>query len=28
MRKGYPSDIKREQFEAIRPLLESARRKT
>ncbi len=28
MRKGYPSDIKREQFEVIRPLLESARRKT
>ncbi|MDH1447320.1 IS5 family transposase [Comamonas aquatica] len=28
MRKGYPSDIKREQFEAIGPLLESARRKT
>jgi transposase len=28
MRKGYPSDIKREQFEAIRALLESARRKT
>ena len=28
MRKGYPSDIKREQFEAIRSLLESARRKT
>ncbi|MFL4518843.1 IS5/IS1182 family transposase, partial [Stenotrophomonas pavanii] len=27
MRKGYPSDIKREQFEVIRPLLESARRK-
>ena len=26
--KGYPSDIKREQFEVIRPLLESARRKT
>ena len=25
MRKGYPSDIKREQFEVIRPLLESAR---
>ena len=28
MRKGYPSDIKREQFEANRPLLESARKKT
>ncbi len=28
MRKGYPSDIKREQFDVIRPLLESARRKT
>ena len=28
MRKGYPSDIKREQFEVIRPVLESARRKT
>ena len=28
MRKGYPSDIQREQFEVIRPLLESARRKT
>ncbi len=28
MRKGYPSDIKREQFEAIRALLESARKKT
>ncbi len=28
MRKGYPSDIKREQFEVIRPLLESARKKT
>ena len=28
MRKGYPSDIKREQFEEIRPLLESARKKT
>ncbi len=28
MRKGYRSDIKREQLEAIRPLLESARRKT
>ncbi len=28
MRKKYPSDIKREQFEVIRPLLESARRKT
>ena len=28
MRKGYPSDIKREQFEVIRTLLESARKKT
>ena len=28
MRKVYPSDIKREQFEVIRPLLESARKKT
>jgi len=28
VRKAYPSDIKREQFEVIRPLLESARRKT
>lgn len=28
MRKGYPSDIKREQFEVIQPLLESARKKT
>jgi transposase len=28
MRKGYPSDIKREQFEVMRPLLESARKKT
>ena len=28
MRKSYPSDIKREQFEAIRALLESARKKT
>ena len=28
MRKGYPSDIKRKQFEVIRPLLESARKKT
>ncbi len=28
MRKSYPSDIKREQFEVIRPLLESACRKT
>ena len=26
--KIYPSDITREQFEAIRPLLESARKKT
>ena len=28
MRKKYPSDITREQFETIRPLLESARKKT
>jgi len=28
MRKGYPSDVSREQFELVRPLLESARRKT
>ena len=28
MRKSYPSDISREQFEVIKPLLESARRKT
>ena len=28
MRKSYPSDIRREQFEVIKPLLESARRKT
>jgi transposase len=28
MRKSYPSDISRDQFEVIRPLLESARRKT
>ena len=28
MRKNYPSDISREQFETIKPLLESARRKT
>jgi transposase len=28
VRKGYPSDIKREQFEVIRPQLESARKKT
>ncbi len=28
MRKSYPSDISREQFEEIRPLLESARKKT
>lgn len=27
-RKTYPSDISREQFEKIRPLLESARKKT
>ena len=28
MRKSYPSDISREQFEVIKALLESARRKT
>lgn len=28
MRKQYPSDISREQFEMIRPFLESARKKT
>ena len=28
MTKSYPSDISREQFEAIKQLLESARRKT
>jgi len=28
MRKTYPSDITREQFEKIRPLLESAQKKT
>ena len=28
MRKSYASDISREQFETIKPLLESARRKT
>ena len=28
MRKSYPSDISREQFEIIRPLRESARKKT
>lgn len=28
MREPYPSDISREQFESIRPLLESARKKT
>ncbi|SDY11962.1 hypothetical protein SAMN05421754_11021, partial [Nitrosomonas sp. Nm58] len=28
MRTSYPSDISREQFEQIRPLLESARKKT
>lgn len=27
-RKTYPSDITREQFEAIRPLLEAARKQT
>ena len=28
MRKEYPSDVTREQFEKIRPLLENARKKT
>lgn len=28
MRKTYPSDISREQFERVRPLLEGARKKT
>ncbi|WP_395463137.1 IS5 family transposase [Wolbachia endosymbiont of Cantharis cryptica] len=28
MRKSYPSDISREQFEKIKPILESSRRKT
>ena len=28
MRKPYPSDISRDQFEKIRPLLESSRKKT
>ena len=28
MRKAYPSDISREQFEAVRPLLENARKHT
>ena len=28
MRKTYPSDISRQQFEVIQPLLESARKKT
>jgi transposase len=28
MRKNYPSDISREQFDQIRELLESARKKT
>jgi len=28
MRRGYPSDIKPEQFEVIRPLLESSRKRT
>ena len=27
MRESYPSDISREQFKVIKPLLESARRK-
>ena len=28
MRKKYPSDVSREQFEKIKPLLEKARKKT
>ena len=28
MRKAYPSDISRKQFEHILPILESARKKT
>jgi transposase len=28
MRKNYPSDVSHEQFERIKPLLESARKKT
>lgn len=28
MRKIYPSDVTREQFEKVRPILESARKKT
>ncbi|MCL2590590.1 MAG: IS5/IS1182 family transposase, partial [Betaproteobacteria bacterium] len=28
MRKKYPSDVSRESFEQIRPLLESVRKKT
>ncbi len=28
MQKSYPSDISREQFEKIKPILESSRRKT
>lgn len=28
MRKSYPSDISREQFEIIKPLLENARKRT
>jgi transposase len=28
MRKAYPSDIRREQFEVIRPLLEGVRKTT
>ncbi|GFY65203.1 hypothetical protein TNIN_37051 [Trichonephila inaurata madagascariensis] len=28
MRESYPSDISREQFEKIRPILESSRKKT
>ncbi|MDR2977899.1 MAG: IS5/IS1182 family transposase, partial [Rickettsiales bacterium] len=28
MRKSYPSSISREQFEKIRPILESSKQKT
>ena len=28
MRRGYPSDIRGDQFEALRPLLEGARKRT
>ncbi|MDR2608999.1 MAG: IS5/IS1182 family transposase, partial [Rickettsiales bacterium] len=28
MRKSYPSDVSREQFEKIRPILESSKQKT